>query len=76
VQSLRAASLEHKPDISRTRAYLLLFNKKVQAFNYLSKAHKVQPKNAKVWELLIGLDEYKNDPLISEVKKLVRKNQR
>ena len=72
MQSLRAASLEHKPDFSRTRAYLLLFNKKLQAFNYLSKAHKVQPKNAKVWELLIGLDEYKNDPLIIEVKKLVR----
>lgn len=72
MQSLRAASLEHKPDFSRTRAYLLLFNKKLQAFNYLSKAHKVQPKNAKVWELLIGLDEYKNDPLISEVKKLAR----
>ncbi|MEY2804362.1 MAG: hypothetical protein RL657_1698, partial [Pseudomonadota bacterium] len=45
---------------------------KEQAFNYLSKAHKVEPTNAKVWELLIGLDEYKNDPLIIEVHILVR----
>lgn len=52
--------------------YLLLSNKKEQAFNYLSKAHTVEPKNVKVWELLIGLDEYKNDPAMIEVKKLVR----
>jgi tetratricopeptide (TPR) repeat protein len=52
--------------------YLLHANKKEQAFNYLSKAHKVEPTNVKVWELLIRLDEYKNDPLIIEVHKLVR----
>lgn len=50
--------------------YLLGSHKKEQAFNYLTKALKVEPNNIKVWIALLGIDEYKNDPLVIEVKKL------
>ena len=50
--------------------YLLTSNKKEQAFNYLSNAHKLEPKNVKVWLVLLGIDEYKNDPVVNEIKKL------
>jgi hypothetical protein len=48
----------------------LASNKKEQAFNYLSKAHKVEPKNIKVWVSILGIEEYNNDPMVIEIKKL------
>jgi len=50
--------------------HLLASNQKELAFNYLSKAHKVEPKNIKLWTLILGIEEYKNDPLVIEIKKI------
>ena len=49
---------------------LLSLNRKEQAFNYLSKAHKVDPNNIKIWITVLGIEEYKNDPLVLAIKKL------
>ena len=56
--------------LSHYAEFLLMSKKYEQAFNYLSKAYKVDPKNTKVWAALLGIDEYKNDPLTIEIKKL------
>jgi hypothetical protein len=50
--------------------HLLASYQKELAFNYLSKAHKVEPKNIKLWTLILGIEEYKNDPLVIEIKKI------
>jgi tetratricopeptide (TPR) repeat protein len=56
--------------LSHYAEFLLSSNKKEQAFNYLTKAHKIEPKNMKVWAILLEIEDYKNDPLIVEIKKL------
>jgi tetratricopeptide (TPR) repeat protein len=56
--------------LSHYAEYLLASNKKEQAFNYLAKAYKVEPKNIKIWVSILGIEEYNNDPLVIEIKKL------
>jgi hypothetical protein len=45
-------------------------NKEEQAFNYLIKAQKIEPNNIKLWETILGIEGYKKDPLVIEIKKL------
>lgn len=56
--------------LSHYAEHLLSSNRKEQAFNYLSKAHKIEPNNMKVWVSILAIEDYKNDPLAIEIKKL------
>jgi len=56
--------------LSKYANFLLSSNKVEQAFNYLSKAHKAEPQNIKVWETILAIKEYKNNPLVIDIKKL------
>lgn len=56
--------------LTRYADLLLTLDRKEQAFNYLSKAHKLDPSNMKIWITILGVEEYKNDPMFLAVKKL------
>lgn len=48
---------------------VLLLNEKrnEQAFNYLTKAHKIEPNNIEVWINILAMKEISNDPLITRI---------
>jgi hypothetical protein len=45
-------------------------NRNEQALNYLIKAYKIEPQNIKVWISFLRVDEFKNEPIVSEIKKM------
>ena len=56
--------------LTRYANLLLSLNRKEQALNYLSKAHMFDPNNIQIWMTVLGVDDYKNEPLVLAIKKL------
>jgi tetratricopeptide (TPR) repeat protein len=56
--------------LSHYAEFLLGLNRNEQALNYLIKAYKIEPQNIKVWISFLRVDEFKNEPIVSEIKKM------
>ena len=55
------------PLLTHYADFLLSVNHKEQAFNYLSKAHRMEPGNIHIWITLLEVDDYRNDPLVRDI---------
>ena len=56
--------------LSHYAEFLLGLNRNEQALNYLTKANKIEPQNVKVWISILRIDEFRNEPIVSEIKKM------
>jgi tetratricopeptide (TPR) repeat protein len=56
--------------LSHYAELLLELNRNEQALSYLIKAYKIEPQNIKVWMSFLRVDAFKNEPIVSEIKKM------